>query len=1037
MSDASTSTPWADNGANLDLAVELYNSANVLLASANPTGLAANLTVSSLAPDTYYLKLDGVGFGTPTISPPTGYSDYASIGSYLISGTISGGDTAPQISLSLGPNFSVNEDGITTLVWTFSRSGDTSAPLTVNATLAGTAANGSDYSLTGWTAGTISFLAGQATATVSADPTADTSQEADETLSLQIGSGSGYTIATTSAVVGTITNDDLPLVSLTVSPASVTEDGAPNLLYTFSRSYASADALVVSYTLAGTATLGSDYTGPSTSGVVKTITISANATSATLTVNPTADTEIEADETVGLTLVPGFGYSVATAAAVVGTIVNDDLPVVTLAVNPATAAEAGADTLLFSFSRSGSTTKALTIAYAIGGTATSGVDYAPISGSVTFAAGSSTTTLSIDPLSDNLVESNETVVLTLQAGSDYLVGTPAAVTGTILNSDPPQITLALSPAQVRENGLDGGLLYTFSRSTATADALTVGYTVAGTASQGVDYDGIPAANTITFQPNALTATLLLTPLTDTLPEGNESVEITLAPGSGYTVGTPDPVVGILLNVDLPLITVALESSTVAEDAAMPLVWTFSRSGPVETGLSVSILLGGSAIAGSDYAPVGGSVTFLPGEATTSLAITPIADTTFEPDETLDLTLLAGSAYTVGTLTPLTGTLLNDDVPQVSLAVAPAAVNENSGLALLYTFSRTGDISAPLTVSYDVGGTASLGSDYNGIPTVGTPKSLTIAAGAASATLSVTPVGDLTVESNETVVLTLQAGSGYTVASSAPVVGTILNDDRPTVTLTLAPSTVTESGSDNLVYTFTRSVATADPLTVSYSLGGTASPGNDYSGLASGIGTRTVTIAAGSGSSQVVVDPIDDTTIESHETVVLTLLSNSAYTVGTTSPITGTISNDDSNPPPTSGADTLTFTPSQDTLTGLGGADIFQLIDLKNSLFVSGSTVDKVTTFVTSEDVFDSPFRSTVITPKDAGSVSSLTASAIANRLTNNRFAANGAATFSFGSGSSLRTFLAINDATGSFQAANDAIIEITGYSGSLSNLRVT
>lgn len=256
--------------------------------------------------------------------------------------------------------------------------------------------------------------------------------------------------------------------------------------------------------------------------------------------------------------------------------------------------------------------------------------------------------------------------------------------------------------------------------------------------------------------------------------------------------------------------------------------------------------------------------------------------------------------------------------------------------------------------------------------------------------------------SKTMALTLQDSGGCAVGTTAPVVGTILNDDRPTVTLALSPTSVSEGGCANLVYTFTRSVATADPLTVSYSVGGTATVGLDYTGIASGSGNRTVTIVGGAASAQLIVDPSDD----------------------------------DSNPAPTAGADTLIFTPSLDTLTGLGGADTFQLIDLKNSLFVSGTTVDKVTSLVTTEDRFDSPFRTTALAPTAAGSVSALSASGIANRLITSRFTANGAATFTFGSGSSLRTFLGINDNVAGYQAANDAIIEITGYSGLLTSLRV-
>jgi hypothetical protein len=55
------------------------------------------------------------------------------------------------------------------------------------------------------------------------------------------------------------------------------------------------------------------------------VTFAANSSTATVTVDPTADTAIEANETVELTLATGTGYSIGTTAAVVGTILNDDV----------------------------------------------------------------------------------------------------------------------------------------------------------------------------------------------------------------------------------------------------------------------------------------------------------------------------------------------------------------------------------------------------------------------------------------------------------------------------------------------------------------------------------------------------------------------------------------------------------------------------------------------------------------------------------------------------------------------------------------
>ena len=88
VSDGNTGSPYADSGTNLDLAVGLYSSSGSLLGSFNGAGLATTLDWSNLAAGTYFVKLDGVGTGNPTISPASGYNDYGSVGNYLITGTI-------------------------------------------------------------------------------------------------------------------------------------------------------------------------------------------------------------------------------------------------------------------------------------------------------------------------------------------------------------------------------------------------------------------------------------------------------------------------------------------------------------------------------------------------------------------------------------------------------------------------------------------------------------------------------------------------------------------------------------------------------------------------------------------------------------------------------------------------------------------------------------------------------------------------------------------------------------------------------------
>ncbi|MFN9554693.1 MAG: Calx-beta domain-containing protein, partial [Dolichospermum sp.] len=128
--------------------------------------------------------------------------------------------------------------------------------------------------------------------------------EANETFFVNLSNATNASIADAQAQ-GTITNDDvaLPTITLAVSPSSVTEDGTTNLIYTFTRTGATTNTLTVNYSIAGTAN-STDYTG-ATPGTGKTITFAAGASTATLTIDPTADTFVESNETVALTLATG------------------------------------------------------------------------------------------------------------------------------------------------------------------------------------------------------------------------------------------------------------------------------------------------------------------------------------------------------------------------------------------------------------------------------------------------------------------------------------------------------------------------------------------------------------------------------------------------------------------------------------------------------------------------------------------------------------------------------------------------------------
>jgi Fungalysin metallopeptidase (M36)/CARDB/Fungalysin/Thermolysin Propeptide Motif len=113
---------------------------------------------------------------------------------------------------------------------------------------------------------------------------------------------------------------------------------------------------------------------------------------------------------------------------------------------------------------------------------------------------------------------------------------------------------------------------------------------------------------------------------------------------------------------------------------------------------------------------------------------------------------------------------------------------------------------------------------------------------------------------------------------------------PMASVTVNSATATEAGPTNGVFTISRTSADSTALVVNFTLTGSAIHGTDYVTI-----PTTATIPSGSASVQVVITPIDDSSVEANETVVLTVRSGPGYLVGSPSTGTVTIVSDDVAP----------------------------------------------------------------------------------------------------------------------------------------------
>jgi Ca2+-binding RTX toxin-like protein len=232
-------------------------------------------------------------------------------------------------------------------------------------------------------------------------------------------------------------------------------------------------------------------------------------------------------------------------------------------------------------------------------------------------------------------------------------------------------------------------------------------------------------------------------------------------------------------------------------------------------------------------------------------------------------------------------------------------------------------------------------------------------------------------------------------------------------------------------------------------------GNSGANILDG-GAGTDTMTGGGGNDTYFVDNIGDSVIDTAGTD--TVNASITYTLGTTienltltgtSAINGTgntlanlLFGNGFNNVLDAGAgndtidgggdnDTLIGSTGGDRLTGGTGADTFRFA-VGDSLL--GTNRDSITDLVVGTDIIDGPINFTFNASAVKGSAASLTAANINALLTaGGTFGVGQAATFTFGVGVGAQTFLAMNTGGIGFQAS-DTLIEITGYSGSLSSL---
>ena len=454
------------------------------------------------------------------------------------------------------------------------------------ATADGTATAPADYTAT---SGTLTFTPGQTTKQVIVPVVGDTLDEADETFTLGLTSPTNATIAD-GLGLGTITDDD-PLPTLSVNNVTVTEgdSGTVNAVFTVTLAQASGLAVSVDYATAnGTATTPADYTAAS-----GTLTFAAGQTTKTVTVLVNGDTLDEANETFFVNLSNPSNATIADGQGV-GTITDDDPPP-TLTINDVSVIEGDTGTVVatFTVSLSPVSGRPVSVDYTtVNNTAAAPGDYTATSGTLTFAAGQTTKTVTVLVNGDTLDELDETYFVDLSNATNANIGDSHGV-GTIIDDD-GQPTLSINNVTVTEG--DTGMVnanFTVSLSSASGQTVSVGYSTAdGTATAPGDYTA--AGGNLVFQPGQVTKTVMVRVRGDTLDEIDETFTVNLADAVNAVIADGTGV-GTITDDDSPP-TVSAGNATVTE----------GDTGTVDANFTVSLSAASGKTITIDYATADGT-----------------------------------------------------------------------------------------------------------------------------------------------------------------------------------------------------------------------------------------------------------------------------------------------------------------------------------------------------------------------------------------------------------------------------------------------
>ena len=401
--------------------------------------------------------------------------------------------------------------------------------------------------------GSVTFTSGDTAKTFTVAAEADNEDDDGESVRLSFGASlpAYVTAGTPDAATVTITDDDVPAVTVQFgqSAYTVAEGSSRTVTVELSADPERTVVIPIVTTNQGGAT-AADY-----SGVPQSVTFDSGDTTMTFTVAAEADNVNDDGESVRLS----FGASLpadvtaGTPAASIVSITDDDVPAVTASFGAAsyTVAEGSSRTVTVELSADPERTVVVIPIETTNQGGATAADYSGVPGSVTFDSGDTTMTFTVAAEADNVNDDGESVRLSFGASlpAGVTAGTPATSIVSITDDDVPGVTVQFGAASytvaesddtgtanVTENAVE--VTVTLSADPERTVIIPIVTTNQGGAA-AADYSGVPGSVTFTSGDTAKTFTVAAE--ADNEDDDGESVRLSFGASlpAYVTAGTPD------------------------------------------------------------------------------------------------------------------------------------------------------------------------------------------------------------------------------------------------------------------------------------------------------------------------------------------------------------------------------------------------------------------------------------------------------------------------------------------------------------------